>query len=129
MCKRMGIGSLSKYRRGFMVLGFLLFAGGALLRWHSKRQVAALESTGGVHPQSGLSWQSDCSSYACRMLGVRGKSCDLLCAEAAANGPARVPAERIAQACKKHCIAESSDSPDCAPQCLVRESLRSAGGH
>lgn len=118
----MGIGSLSKYRRFFMIGGFVIFAGGALLRWHHKRTLESLSAApAGNQPMVQISWQDDCVSYACRVIGVRGPECRDVCAQAVENGSPNVQAERIANACKKQCIADETDTALCRSECLVRE--------
>ena len=123
----MGIGSLSKYRRIFMIGGFVIFAGGALLRWHHQRTLDSLASAPAESgPAVQISWQDDCVTYACRVVGVRGPECSDTCAQAVENGSPKVPAERIANACKKQCFADETDTALCRSECLVREAKNTA---
>jgi hypothetical protein len=124
----MGIGSLARYRRYILILGGVLFLGGAVLRWHSQRQLGALESsrTDSTGTAALTSWADDCRSYACRVIGLRGPECDATCDEAVVSGRPQVAAERIAHACRKYCVAEEPDDGSCPGQCLIREAMRSA---
>ncbi len=118
----MGIGSLSKYRRYFMIGGFVIFAGGALMRWHHQRQLDSLKgATNPAGPVRAVSWQDDCVSYACRVVGVRGAECRDMCSDATELGSPKIPAERIANACKKQCVADETPTLVCKSECLVRE--------
>jgi hypothetical protein len=122
----MGIGSLSKYRRFFMIGGFVIFAGGALLRWHHQRTLDSIASKPEANgPTVPVSWQADCVSYACRVIGVRGPECRDVCAQAIENGRPKAGAERIANACKKQCVADETDTALCRSECLVREAKNS----
>lgn len=123
----MGIGSLSKYRRSFMVGGFIMFAGGALLRWHHKRTLESMRSVPGkAMPTQAMTWQDDCRSYACRVVGVRGEVCDTMCAEAVTQGSPKTLAERMANACRQQCVADTTDTAECRSACLIREARNQA---
>ena len=121
----MGIGSLSKYRRVFMIGGFVIFAGGALLRWHHQRQMDSLQTAPDVSgPKTEVSWKDDCVTYACRLIGVRGPECRDMCERAVATGSPRVPAERIANACVKQCVADKDATAECRSSCLTSETRK-----
>jgi hypothetical protein len=122
----MGIGSLSRYRRAFMIGGFVIFAGGALLRWHHKRQLESLQSSALVEPgpDMQITWKDDCMSYACRIVGARGHECAAMCERAVEGGSPRTRAERIANACKQQCIADETPTMACRSACLVSEAHR-----
>lgn len=122
----MGIGSLARYRRYILLLGGLLFFGGAIMRWHGKRHVESLEQPGTPVARTEASWAEDCKSYACRVTQVSGAECNAMCQEASASGVPKVSAERIAFACKKYCPAEEPENASCHQQCLIREARRSA---
>jgi hypothetical protein len=122
----MGMGSLAKYRKIFMISAFLIFALGAIGRWHSKRQRSAVEQKSHLVNTPSESWQSDCVSYACRVLPARTDECKAICEQAIAKGPPKTLAERMANACKKFCAAESTPTRTCAADCLIREAQLSA---
>lgn len=124
----MGIGSLARYRRYILLLGGLLFLGGAVLRWHSKRQLQAVEQLSTPTGATQVAWSDECKSYACRVIGARGPECDAICEEAVVSGDPRVSAERMATSCKKYCVAEEPGDASCPGQCLIREAMRSAAG-
>jgi len=118
----MGMSSLSKYRRAFMILGFVIFAGGAIMRWHQKRQlrsVAPAEATTGV--AHAVTWREDCVSYACRVVGVHGPVCEEMCGRAVEKGSPHTRSERIANACKAQCVADNDATSECRSMCLIRE--------
>ncbi len=123
----MGIGSLARYRRYVLVLGGLLFLGGALMRWHSERQLRSLQNLSAPTGISEVSWSDECRSFACRIIAADGKECESICDEAVVAGNPGVPAERMANACVNHCVAEQPDDASCPSQCLIREAMRSAG--
>lgn len=121
----MGIGSLSKYRRFFMIGGFVLFAGGALLRWHHKRQMESLKASPQLAaPGTEITWVDDCETYACRVVGLRGAECKDMCQRAAGEGNPRVQSERIANACKKQCVADETPTAQCRASCLISEARK-----
>ncbi len=125
----MGIGSLSKYRRSFMIAGFVIFAGGAVMRWHHKRQVEARQGEGTqTGSRSPMSWHNDCVSYACRVVGVRGGECMDVCDAAVSSGSPKTRAERMARACKKQCVADETATAECRSSCFVREARKSGSG-
>lgn len=125
----MGMGSLAKYRKIFMISAFLIFALGALGRWHRQRQLGAVEQKSHLVNTPDESWYRDCVSYACRVLPARTDECNAICEQAIAKGPPRAQAERIAIACKKHCAAASTPTMTCAADCLIREAQLSAQQH
>lgn len=119
----MGMGSLARYRKWVMITGFVLFAGGAIVRWHSKRQLHAVQRTSPTQPMAPASWQDDCETYACRLLDAPGSACQSVCAEAVESGLPRVPAERIAQSCRKHCLSIEGDTL-CMRECFLDEAAK-----
>jgi hypothetical protein len=124
--RAMGMGSLAKYRKIFMIFAFSIFALGALGRWHRQRQLGAVEQKSHLVTTPEESWQNDCVSYACRVLPASTDECKAICEQASSEGPPRTQAERMALACKKHCAAESTPTPACATECFVGEAQRSA---
>ena len=122
----MGMGSLAKYRKIFMISAFLIFALGAIGRWHSKRQRSAVAQKSHLVSTPAESWHTDCVSYACRVLPARTDECNNICKQAIAKGPPKTQAERMANACKKYCAAESTPTMTCAADCLIREAQLSA---
>jgi hypothetical protein len=122
----MGMGSLAKYRKIFMIFGFSIFLLGAVGRWHRNRQMGAVEQKSHLVNTPSESWLSDCVSYACRVLPAHEPECQDICNQAVQRGTPRTQAERIAMACKKHCSAESTPTAACAAGCFVTESNRSA---
>ena len=122
----MGMGSLAKYRKIFMIFGFSIFLLGALGRWHRERQLGAVEQKSHLVSTPSEAWQEECISYACRVIPASGEVCNSICEQAASEGSPRTQAERMAQACKKYCAAESTPTTACAAECFIRESRRSA---
>ncbi len=105
-----------------MIGGFVIFAGGAILRWHHQRTLDSLAEPAAVNgPAVPVSWQADCVSYACRVIGARGPECRDVCERATESGSPKIGPERIANACKKQCIADKNDTALCRSECLVRE--------
>ena len=125
--KVMGMGSLAKYRKIFMIAGFTIFAFGAIARWHRNRNLGAVEVKSKLVDTPTEAWHNECVTYACRPIGARGPECTALCDRATAEGTPNTQAERITLACKKFCAAENTPTAACASECLVREATRSAG--
>ena len=121
----MGMGSLAKYRKIIMIVGFSIFLLGALGRWHRERQLGSVQQKSTEIESPTESWLRDCVSYACRVLPSRGSECDSTCKQAVSEGPPHAQAERVALACKKYCVSVSTPTPSCAAQCLVQEARRS----
>ena len=118
----MGIGHLSRYRRHFMIVAFLMFAGGALIRWHHKRTLASIERR--QTPQGDAvspGWVDDCRGYACPLLGASRTSCDEVCQAAVADGIPRIEPERIARACKADCESKGEKRSECRITCFRKE--------
>ncbi|MCP4443971.1 MAG: hypothetical protein GY811_01315 [Myxococcales bacterium] len=122
----MGIGSLSKYRRPFMIGGFVIFAAGALLRWHHGRQLDSMQSAPAAErgPAIAISWHENCVTYACRIAHTRGPECKDMCERAAQGGSPKVQAERIANACNQQCVADEDLTTQCRIECFVSEAAR-----
>jgi len=105
-----------------MIVGFVLFAGGALMRWHYKRQMRSLRPTFSKNRAAmKLSWSGDCATYACPILGLQTRACQETCEIDPDQPSPRVPAERIANACKAQCAAEEKPKASCRANCFARE--------
>ena len=122
----MGMGSLAKYRKIFMIFGFSIFLLGALGRWHRQRNLGAVEQKSHLVATPSESWQQDCITYACRVVPASGEVCNSMCEQAVSKGSPATQAERMALACKKYCASESTPTAACAAECLIRESRLSA---
>lgn len=122
----MGMGSLAKYRKIFMIFGFSIFLLGALGRWHRQRQLGAVEQNSHLVSTPSEAWQEECVTYACRVVPASGEVCASICEQATSKGTPRTKAERIAHACTKYCASESTPTAACAAECFIRESRLSA---
>ena len=110
-----------------MIGGFVIFAGGGLLRWHHKRQMESLKTSSALvesGPAMQVSWKDDCMSYACRVIGARGHECADMCERAIDGGSPHTRPERMANACKLQCGADETPTMECRTACFVTEAQR-----
>ena len=119
----MSMSSLTRYRRIIMILGFVIFAGGAVFRWHSKRQLRAVRNIAArAQANPAKLWRDECGSYACRDFHLEEADCQRMCDQSTAAGLPGMSPEGIAGACTGKCQHEDSGSQECLAACFVLSS-------
>jgi hypothetical protein len=118
----MSLMSLSRYRRIFMLMGFSLFAFGAVVRWQSKRSLgSSAKPAHAAVPAASPDelWAAQCSARACSDFDLDVGACQALCGRSLARGVPSKDAETIASACSHKCLDDDRDSLECRSECFV----------
>jgi hypothetical protein len=125
----MSLASLTRYRKIIMVLGFSIFAAGAVYRMYAQRRLGSSAGHGSAtttaeRPRATPAelWRNECHSYACRDIHLDEPGCARLCSSSLVRGLPTMKPERIATACISKCEGDGEAGAACESACFIQSS-------